>query len=395
MPPDDNLTPVLDDQIIDAPVVDAPETLIDKIDKEKPASVRDALKASLAEHKEPKEPSPARQAAAEKRAREKETGKFAPGSKEAEAEIAAAKVVAAKPIPATEKTPEPIVAPQAATIAAPASLSKEIKAKWDGLDPEVRNEFLRREADTQKGVEQLKARYQPLDEVLAPVRPLLQQRGLSEADAVKQLFAWQAALANPNKGMAQQALMALAQSHGINLNQAPAQEQPNDPNQYIQPVLEQTTQLGQRLQAIEQNLTREQTVRVNGEITKFSEGKPHFEKVRYAMGQLMSSGYASNLEDAYNKATWADPDIRQAILDEQNAKREADAKAETEAKLKADADAKAKAVLDQRAQADKARKAAVSPRAGTPAGTSLPGKPQGQSVRDTIRDTLKETGASV
>ncbi len=43
---------------------------------------------------------------------------------------------------------------------------------------------------------------------------------------------------------------------------------------------------------------------------------PHFDKVRVAMGALMSSGQAKDLQDAYDRAVMVDPEIRESIFAE-------------------------------------------------------------------------------
>ena len=94
------------------------------------------------------------------------------------------------------------------------------------------------------------------------------------------------------------------------------------------------------------------------------------------MGQLIASGAvtANDLEGAYQKAIWSDPDIRAALMKEQFDKQMADAKKEQEAKAKA------------------ARAAAISPAGRAPSGPVVTGgKPSGkQSVRDSINASIRE-----
>jgi RNA recognition motif-containing protein len=67
-------------------------------------------------------------------------------------------------------------------------VTKEEKELWATLPEKMQQAFIRREDDTQKGIDKLKAQYKPIEDALAPIRPMLQQRGLTEAHAVKQLF---------------------------------------------------------------------------------------------------------------------------------------------------------------------------------------------------------------
>ncbi len=369
-------------------------------------SIKDTLRAEFDKAK--KEPSPARQEAAKQRTRD-EQKRFAPEvSKDQQRSAIPAKVeqpIKAAPeattSPGQQATSEPAkVAPQG-TAAAPASLSKDTRAIWDTLPEVVRNDIIKRESDTTKGVEQLKQRYQPLDEALAPYRPLLQQAGKTDADAVKQLFAWHQALAGPNKV---QAFQALARSHGFDLSTlAPAsqasqqQQDPNDPRFQLQQALHGTVNpLDQRLSALEQQLVRQQQGQLNDEIGAFSKDKPHFDRVRVMMGHLMQLGYASDLQEAYDRAVWADPEVRGQVLAAEQAKREAEiATLEADKAAKA-AQAEADRKQKEREALDKARRANVSPRGSTPMGSIVPRAQGGKSIRDSIAEARRQvTGGSI
>lgn len=372
--------------------------------KEGGKDLRSLIKGAVAEHKDP---SPARQAAAAQRTRE--SGKFAPETaavgkdQSTPKDGAAAKPSPeAKPVSSTTKPDgnAPPAAPQApAGVAAPAAMSKEVKAIWDSLPAPVQAEFAKREADTAKGVEQLKAqyqaRYQSIEEALAPVRPLLQQRGMNEGHAVKQLFDWHAALAGPNKV---QAFRELARSHGVDLStlapqSAAAPQTQTDPtqaflSQHLDPVLQKVT-------ALESDLQRRDRDRANSEIASFSKDKPHFERVRVTMGRLISSGEATGLDDAYQKATWADPQTRTEMLNAEQAKREADAQAAAAEQQRKAADAETERRRIEAEQVAKARKAGVGPRAGSPSGSMQVAKPGGKSVKQSLMDAVKDARASI
>ncbi|NBW77325.1 MAG: hypothetical protein EBR34_16255, partial [Sphingomonadaceae bacterium] len=66
------------------------------------------------------------------------------------------------------------------------------------------------------------------------------------------------------------------------------------------------------------------------------------EAVRVHMGALMQQGLAKDMEDAYQQAIWANPQVREKVLAEQTAA--ADAKRLAEAKAKAEAGRKVQAV---------------------------------------------------
>ena len=312
----------------------------------------------------------------------------------------------------------------------PAALTKEERAKWDAVPDEIKKAFIRREEDTQKGIEKLKSTYKPIEDVLSPLKPLLAQRGLTEAHAVKQLFDWHAALSNPNKDYSLNALKALAQSHGIDISrlvpqpvaqpqpqQTPAQDpnQPTDPLANLDPILEQ--RLGpiiQRQQAYEAEIQRQRLEAANNDLQVFSKDKPHFEQARYRMAEILQTaaqfGRPVTLQEAYDEAVWSMPELRGQLLTDQAAKQEADFKAAQEAEA-----AKARQALDEQAAREaqekklaaeaatkrreieaieRAKRANVSPRGTTPVGGlsgSAPKKPA--SVADTIRNVIREQGA--
>ena len=328
-----------------------------------------------------------------------------------------------------EAAPPPT--PQVSAIAPPAALTKEEKALWASVPEKMQEAFLRRESDTQKGIDNLKAKYQPIEDVLLPIRPLLQQNGLTEANAVRQLFDWHRALASPNKVSQISAFRALAQSHGVDINMLvpqqnfapqnpanPQQTQPQaqttqqqDPLAQFQPLLEQYLQpLHQRQASYEAEIQRQRMDQANAELATFARDKPHFEKVRVPMAEILTIasqfGRPVTLQQAYDQAIWGMPEIRDEMLQQQETEREAKIQAQQEvqarqqqeelaAKQKKEADELAnKRRLEQEAL-EKARRASVSPRSSTPTGVIAGGKPRSQTVADTIRAALRENRAGV
>mgnify|MGYP003345041940 FL=1 len=91
-----------------------------------------------------------------------------------------------------------------------------------------------------------------------------------------------------------------------------------------------------------------------GEINEFSQTAEHFEAARPAMISFLQTGQANTLQEAYDKAIWSDPEIRQQLIEAQQA--------EKLAKLS-----------DQKNRAAKAaRAAAVSVRSSTPGTNTAP-----------------------
>lgn len=71
----------------------------------------------------------------------------------------------------------------------------------------------------------------------------------------------------------------------------------------------------ERREEIQQRQAQEQAS-LQSQINEFSTkpGHEHFEKVRTVMGTLLESGIAKDLEDAYERAVYADPEIRLSLI---------------------------------------------------------------------------------
>lgn len=242
---------------------------------------------------------------------------------------------------------EPDITP---AIDAPMSWSADKKAMWSSIPPEVRPYIAQREMEAHQQISRMGqevARYRPYGELIEAKQEVFDRNGFNAIDGLNRLFEAQERLEqDPLQGLA-----AIAQSFGIDLAAAfggqPGQQM--DPNA----VPPQVQQLTQTVRQLEQKLAqRENTERAQAErdtqarreeaksqVTKWSEGKTHFanEAVRTLMGTLMSNGQANDLDDAYDKACHAVPEVRQAITAEAEkaavAKKLADdAKAAAEAK---------------------------------------------------------------
>lgn len=291
-------------------------------------------------------------------------------------------------------------APEQPQTAAPEAFSKEAKAEWAKVPSTVQAAVLKREADVAKGVEELKGRYRDIDAALAPHLPAIRQHGHTPGQAVNQLFAWFQALGtNPDV-----AFPALAKSFGWGGPRAAA-EQPVQPDgsqpegevspavqKYINDMQTKLSQIeqtfGQQLTGLTQTFQQQSEQKTNEILANWSKDKPHFESVRQLMAQLIQSGATPlkngqvDLDGAYDMALYANPEIRKAVLAEQQ-------KAAVAArKVKAAADLKA-----QEEAAVKARRAGTSLGGGAPgeAGPAQPGKRgKGLSVRESLMAAREE-----
>ena len=216
----------------------------------------------------------------------------------------------------------------------PSSWKKDAQAAWETLPEHVKDDVLRRETDFHRGIEQYKVHAQralAYEQALAPYQDTLKALNVAPEVAIGALFKADSILRNglPHEKAAYFA--QLAQEYGVPLDgieQAP----PVDPA--YRALLNEVRQLRQSEQQREQERQRAEMEQLNSTISKFAEGKEHFESVRDDMAALLQAGRASDLEQAYDMAIWARPDLRSGLLQQQTRAAEEKARAEAQ-RLKA------------------------------------------------------------
>jgi hypothetical protein len=357
----------------------APEPPKEDHSKPRVETVGESVRRSVAENKE-------KEAAAEKAKTAKKSSQKTAGADPAAADPA-------KPSSETTADGNTATAPQAAS-GPPASWTKEEKALWDGLPDAARAAIIRREADTEKGVKELRTRYTDIDTAVAPYKAVMTQNNVTPGQAISQLFKWHMELAGPNKV---QAFQQLAKSFGIDPatiaaapataleKQAGADQGTQTIPENLRPVI---TDLETRIKSFEEQNAASARNAAQQTWVNWSKDKPHAETVRGMMAQLINGDLAliqagqpqhSNtikngsidMDAAYQAATYAHPEVRTALLQEEQAKRD----------------------KETRAAAEKAKKAGASMRSGAPAGAvpnGSPNAPKVETVAESIRRALAE-----
>lgn len=313
-------------------------------------------------------------------------------------------------VPAGEAAP----APEKPTTAAPTAWPKEAKEVWATLPLNVQAAVLKRETDVQKGVDELKGKYAEIDGAIAPHIDAIRRHGHTPAQAVNQMFSWFHALAgnpdvafpallrsfnfDPRRLVPQQQQQPAAQPGAAAAPVGPDGKpvaQPADAVQpavqnYINQITNKLSQLenafSQKIGAVENTFQQQSEAKTQEVLMGWAKDKPHFEKVRVLMSQLIASGAVPlkdgrvDLDGAYDAAIYANPEVRGTMQAEQQKA------AQT---LQVAAAAKEKAA--QQAAADKARKSNVSLAPSAPGTGSPAGKPKkGRSVRESLKDAMEE-----
>lgn len=221
---------------------------------------------------------------------------------------------------------------------APQSWSAGEKAHWDKIPAEVQAVIARREEEAHRGITQLgqDASFgKQLKEVISPYLPIIRAEGGTEAGAVKDLLqtAYILRTASPEQkvGLFRQ----LAGQFGVDLAVA-AQGAPQV-NPEVQQLRQKIAQLEGTFAGAQQQQHQQAQGQAQAIIDAFvADPKNEFyEQVKPLMAHLLIGGQAKDMQEAYDMACHANPDVRSTILTRQAA--DAEAKRAAEAKAKADA----------------------------------------------------------
>lgn len=274
-----------------------------------------------------------------------------------------------------EQAPEPAEEPVWSK--PPASWKKEYHEVWQSADPRLREYAWQREEQMKRGVEPLLSKAQfadAMNQALEPYLPTIQGLGLKPEQAVAALAQADYTLRNspPEQKMAY--LTQLAASYGINLNQVMQGGQTARPS--IDPLVYQLQNELNNVRGEVMGWKQQQEMAENqtllNEINSFSMQAEHFEEARPTMIQLLQSGVAETLEDAYEKAIRLDSDL----FDKVQSARQAET-VQRQAQVK-----------DRAAKA--ARAAAVSVRSSTPGTHTAPKAQDRRSLLAEQFDAMNE-----
>jgi hypothetical protein len=212
---------------------------------------------------------------------------------------------------ASLQTPTP-----AETIRAPQSLTPAEREVFAKAPPEIQRALTRLDNAarvTARDFEPAKRFHQEMTQAMAPIRGLMQMRGVSEAQAVSSYANFDRMLSDP--ATSAQAAAQLLRSYNVNIEHlaahldrtpAPAQGQQSqsqsfNPNDIVNQVL-QVIQ-GQRQESVKQTLTQAVEAFASDPKNEF------FGDVAPEMTALLNANPKLTLEQAYQRATRANDDV--------------------------------------------------------------------------------------
>jgi hypothetical protein len=182
--------------------------------------------------------------------------------------------------------------PEAPAAVPPSSWSAEAKAEWQNLSPALRDAISKREMEVSRGFQDYRGRterHAEIENVIAPRRQQLAQFGFgSDAQAINHLLQISDGFAVNPVGT----LQFMAQQAGI----GPEQLFPG-------------MQSGHQVEAV--IAQRVQLALAQAEVQRFEQNAPeHYGLVKSVMGQLLQSGAATTMQDAYKLAIAQHPAVR-------------------------------------------------------------------------------------
>lgn len=292
--------------------------------------------------------------------------------------------------PTAEEEPEP--GPEPEPIDAPHSWSKEAKELFSKLPREAQDYIATREKERDRGISQKmeeiaqqRKRYERLEGILAPHREQWALKGQDQESVIQRLVAAQNALdRDPVSGIAH-----IAQSYGLTIPQLAQviQEQQAGSDPQVLELRRELNNLRSYMDQKEQANQQQTMHSLEQEVLDFSREekdgqllRPYIEDVSQEMMPLVAILRENNrtwsnqqvLQEAYDRAVYANPSTRQKLLDAQQAQ------------------AKAQRLKEQKEKAAQAKKAGASI-SGAPGGVNTTTQ-AADDVRDELMRLFNELG---
>ena len=242
----------------------------------------------------------------------------------------------------------------------PSSWKRDYHEVWQTADPRLQEYAYKREEEMRAGIEPLRSKAQfadQMNEAIEPYMNTIRGQNLDAPSAVKALMEADHNLRYSSQEQKMAHFANLARAYGVDLNGVSSQSQnaPIDQNYYA--VKNELNNVRGEIANFKQQQEQAENQSMLGEINSFANKAEYFEEARPVMIQLLQSGVAGTLEEAYEKAIRLNDDIF----------------SQTQQRSQADAAAQKSSSANRAAKAAKA--AAVSVKSSTP-GTKTTTKAQ-------------------
>ena len=194
----------------------------------------------------------------------------------------------------------------------PSSWKRDFHEVWQTADPRLQEYAYKREEEMRAGIEPLRSKAQFADQMNEAIQPYIntiQGLGIDAPRAVKALMEADHALRYSAPEQKRAYLANLARSYGIDLGGVDYASQggPIDPNYYA--LQNELNSVRGEINGFKQQQEQAENQSLLGEINNFASKAEYFEEARPVMIQLLQSGVAGTLEEAYDKAIRLNDDI--------------------------------------------------------------------------------------
>ncbi len=243
---------------------------------------------------------------------------FGRGEPEVPAELETAPPETAEvPVVAEEVVPEvPVRQP-------PKSWAKDKHEVWTKMAPEAQEYYETREKQMLDGLEQYKGDAglgKQMRDVITPYQHIIAAQGLDAPKAVQTLLNAHYKLSSGSPQERAAYFKQVAQSYGIDIGGIQGEQPQIDPQ--VKAVQDQVQQLQASLMQSQQTRYNEARTQVEQQVNAFASDPKnvYFDEVADDIVSQIHAG--ASLQDAYDKAVWANPVTRQKELDRAQAERE-------------------------------------------------------------------------
>ena len=249
-----------------------------------------------------------------------------------EAKVEALKPEAVKEPPKVEEKVEEVVPFEGAKPIQ--ALRPATREHWSKLPPEAQKDMVRWEKETQRVIREtadIREQNKRWSQTIAPYEAMLRGQNLDPHQFTGSLYQTVAALATAPQPVKAQVLAQIVQTYGVDiqaLDQALSGQIGQQPQQnYQQPQYQQPQQF--RDPRLDQLLAMQQQRIEHEAETSISqiEGKEFFADVKLTMADILDNaakrGVSIPLEEVYNRACWATPDVAEVLSQRQAARQAA------------------------------------------------------------------------
>jgi hypothetical protein len=242
----------------------------------------------------------------------------------------------------------------------PSSWKRDYHEVWQTADPRLQEYAYKREEEMRAGIEPLRSKAQfadQMNEAIEPYMNTIRGQNLDAPSAVKALMEADHNLRYSSQEQKMAHFANLARAYGVDLNGVSSQLQnaPIDQNYYA--VKNELNNVRGEIASFKQQQEQAENQSMLNEINIFANKAEYFEEARPTMIQLLQSGVAGTLEEAYEKAIRLNDDLFQ------------------QTQQRSQAEAAAQKSLSANRAAKTAKAAAVSVKSSTP-GTKTTTKAQ-------------------